>query len=148
MGGARPGRPIARRWGHFPTTADVGIWASGPTAGALYEALGLGLFSLMTDLKKVRPRDERAVSASAEDAASLAVAFLNELLLLVETDGFVGRQIRARTVGDPPTALVASVAGEPFDAQRHESRTEVKAATFHDLVFDPARGRARVIVDI
>jgi SHS2 domain-containing protein len=141
-------RRLARRWGHFPTTADVGIWASGPTPGALFEALGLGLYSLMTDLRRVRPREERAVSASGEDAASLVVAFLNELLLLEETEGFLGRTIRAHPVGDPPTALVASVAGERFDPARHTSRTGVKAATFHGLVFDPAHGRARVIVDI
>jgi protein archease len=126
----------------------VGIWASGSTSAALFEALGLGLYSLMTDLRKVRRVEERAVSASGEDPTELVVAFLTELLLLEQNDRFIGRDIRARPVGDPPTAIVASVSGERFDAARHTSRTEVKAVTFHDLVFDPARGRARVIVDI
>ena len=102
----------------------------------------------MTDLRKVRPRLERAVSASGDDAPSLVVAFLSELVLLKETDGFVGRQIRAHPVGNPPTAVVASVSGEPFDAARHVARVDVKAVTFHGLVFDIDRGRARVIVDI
>lgn len=141
-------RRRARRWGSFPTTADVGVWASGPTAAALLEALGIGLFALMTDRRRVRPRDERALSASAEDTPSLVVAFLSELLLLAETDGFLVRDLRVRTVGNPPTALVAVVSGERFDPARHTSRTEVKAVTYHGLVFDPARGRARVIVDI
>lgn len=114
----------------------------------LLEALGLGLYALMTDLRTVRAREERAVSASAEDPASLVVAYLSELLVLKETDGFVGRRIRVRPLGDPPTALVASVGGERFDAARHPARMDVKAVTFHDLVFDPAHGRARVIVDI
>lgn len=126
----------------------MGIWARGPTSRELLEALGLGLYALMTDLRRVRPREERAVSASGEDPASLVVAFLSELLLLKETDGFIGRQIRARPMGNPPTAVVASVSGEPFDASRHVARVDVKAVTFHDLVFDPDRGRARVIVDI
>jgi SHS2 domain-containing protein len=102
----------------------------------------------MTERRRVRPREERAVSASAEDAPSLVVAFLSELLVLEETDGFLVRDARVRTVGQPPTALVASVSGERFDPARHTRRTEVKAVTFHDLVFDPDRGRARVIVDI
>lgn len=102
----------------------------------------------MTDLRRVRPREERPVSASGVDSAELVVAFLGELLLLAETDGFVGRRIRAHPVGDPPTAVVASVSGERFDPARHTARTEVKAATFHGLEFDPIRGRARVIVDI
>jgi len=88
------------------------------------------------------------VSASGEDPTELVVAFLTELIVLEQTEGFIGRDIRARPVGDPPTAIVASVSGERFDPDRHTSRTEVKAVTLHGLVFDPARGRARVIVDI
>ena len=126
----------------------MGIWASGGSASELFEALGLGLYALMTDLRKVRPREERAVSASGEDPTELVVAYLTELLVLEQTDRFLGRAIHARPVGDPPTAIVASVSGERFDPVRHTARTEVKAVTLHDLVFDAARGRARVIVDI
>ena len=102
----------------------------------------------MTDLSRVRPRIERAVSAAGADPTALVVAYLSELLLLQQTDGFVARQIRAHPVGDPPTAIVASASGEPFDPARHPSRKEVKAVTLHDLTLDLARGRARVIVDI
>ena|GEM_PF-1040978 len=126
----------------------MGIWATGPTPAALFEALGLGLFALMTDRKKVRPHSERAVSASGTDPASLVVAYLSELLLLQQTEGFIAREIRAHPVGDPPTAIVASVSGEKFDSARHSARTEVKAVTLHDLSIDFETGRARVIVDI
>ena len=126
----------------------MGIWARGESARELLEALGLGLYALMTDLRRVRPRVERAVSASGEDPTSLVVSFLTELLVLKETEGFVGCQIRARPVGNPPTAIVASVAGEPFDPTRHTARVDVKAITFHELEFDTDHGRARVIVDI
>lgn len=88
------------------------------------------------------------MSASAADAPALVVAFLTELLLLHDTEGFLVREIRARPVGAPPTAIVASVTGERFDPARHPVRTEVKAITLHGLVFDLGRGRARVIVDI
>jgi SHS2 domain-containing protein len=146
VGGDRRRSP--RRWGSFPTTADVGIWARGPDAAGLLEALGLGLFALMTDLRAVRPREERAVSASGHDGPELVVAFLTELIRLHADDGFLVRAIEARTVGSPPTSVVAALRGEPFDPARHPARTEVKAATLHRLVFDPAGGRARVIVDI
>ena len=88
------------------------------------------------------------MSASGADPTELVVAFLTELLLLEQTDGFLAREIHARPVGDPPTAIVASVSGERFDPERHASRTEVKAVTLHDLLYDPSHGRARVIVDI
>jgi SHS2 domain-containing protein len=102
----------------------------------------------MTDLRKVRPIEERAVSAAGIDASSLVVAFLTELVKLHEPDGFLAREIEVRPLGSPPTALVASVRGEPFDPSRHAARTEVKAVTLHHLVFDVSAGSARVIVDI
>jgi SHS2 domain-containing protein len=102
----------------------------------------------MTDLRTVRPRETRAVSAAGDDPASLVVAYLTQLLELHAPDGFVARRIEVRALGHPPTALVARLEGEPFDPARHPARTEVKAATWHDLVFDPDRGTARVIVDI
>lgn len=114
----------------------------------MFEALGLGLFALMTDLRTVRPRTDRAVSASGVDAPELVVAFLSELILLHEEDGFLAREVEVRLLGHPATALVASLRGEPFDPARHPARTEVKAATLHHLLFDADRGRARVIVDI
>ncbi len=142
-----PSRP-ARRWGHFPTTADVGLWATGPNAAALLEGLGLALYSLIAAPRGVRPRLERTVAARGRDPAELVVAYLDELLLLEETEGFVGRRIEARTRGRPPNEVVARVLGEPFDPARHVARSEVKAVTLHQLRFDPRAGRARVIVDV
>ena len=147
LGPPRSTRP-ARRWGTFPTTADVGIWASGPNAAALLEGLGLALYGLFAAPRQVRPRELRTVRASGNDAPELVVAFLNELLALEETDGFLARRIVARPEGRALTAVTATLHGEPFDPARHIARTEVKAVTYHDLVFDPRAGRARVIVDL
>ncbi len=88
------------------------------------------------------------MSASAADAPGLVVAFLTELIVLHDTEGFLAREIRAHPVGAPPTAVVASLTGERFDPARHPEKTDVKAITLHGLVFDPERGRARVIVDL
>ena len=137
-----------RRWGNFPTTADVGIWARADSTPELFEALGLGLFALMTDLRKVRPAQERVVQASGPDPLGLVVNFLTELITLQAVEGFLVREIRCRPVGSPPTALLAQVRGERFDPLRHSQHFEVKAATFHELLVDLERHRARVIVDI
>ncbi len=126
----------------------MGIWATGPDAAALLEELGLALYGLTTDLRGVRSREVRSVRAAADDGAGLVVAFLGQLLLLEEEDGFVGRSIEATVGGDPPRTVIARVRGEPFDPARHVARTEVKAVTLHRLEFDPVRGRARAIVDI
>ncbi len=141
-------RRPARRWGTFPTTADVGIWASGPSAAALLEGLGHALTALIVDPRGLRAQQQRTIRASGQDPAELAVAFLGELLLLQESEGFLARRITVRTHGRPATAAEAELRGEPFDAARHRARTEVKAITYHDLRFEPRAGRARVIVDL
>ena len=102
----------------------------------------------MTDLRKVRPTEERAIQASGVDPPGLVVAFLTQLIGLNTEDGFLARQIRCRPIGTPPTALLAQLRGEPFDLDRHPRHFEVKAATFHHLMVDLDRYRARVIVDI
>ena len=86
--------------------------------------------------------------ASGRDEAELTVAYLGELLALQDTEGFLARRIEVTTSGQPPRALTARLWGEPFDPGRHLARTEVKAITFHRLLFDARRGTARVIVDI
>jgi SHS2 domain-containing protein len=142
-------RPVgAGRYGSFPTTADVGLWASGGSDAQMFSALGKGLFALMTDLRRVRPTEARHVSASADDPAGLVVAFLSELLLLEADGGFLGRQVTARSVGSPPTAVLAIVRGERFDPDRHSRRKEVKAVTLHQLRVDLRHHRTRVILDI
>ena len=142
----RPAR--YRRWGSFPTTADMGVRASASDVPGLYEALGLGMFALITDLRTVRAREERVVDASADDPEGLAVAFLSKLLLLQQTEGFLVRDLHARPVGSPPTSILATAFGERFDPARHPARIEVKAVTMHRLSVDLVRRRARVIVDI
>jgi protein archease len=148
---ARAPPPMAhtgRRWGSFPTTADVGIWARGRTAGELFEALGLGLTALATDLRRVRPAQERTLSASAPDLEQLVVEFLTQLIILQESEGFVPRELTVRTIGSPPTALLATARGEPLDPKRHAVRMHVKAATLHGMSIDLRKGLARLIVDI
>ncbi len=88
------------------------------------------------------------VQASGIDPPGLVVAFLTQLITLNSVEGFLVREIRCRSVGTPPTALLAQLRGEPFDPARHSRHFEVKAATFHELTVDLDHYRARVIVDI
>ncbi|MFG1530367.1 MAG: archease [Thermoplasmata archaeon] len=142
-------RPVPRRrYGQFPTTADVGIWARGRSPEALFEGLGLGLYALLTDRRTVRGREERRVRAEAADLPGLVVGFLTELVVRQQVEGFLARRVDVTFAPGPPPSVEARLFGEPFDPARHPAKVEVKAITFHRLDFDPARGRARVIVDI
>ena len=135
------------RWGTFPTTADMGLWARSTTADGLFSALGTGLFAVMTDLRKVRPREVRTVRARAPDPARLAVAFLSELILLEDSERFVGHRVTAR-LDLTRTSVEAEVRGEPWDTERHPRKIDVKAVTLHRLALSLEPPSARVILDI
>ncbi|HEV2449454.1 MAG TPA: archease [Thermoplasmata archaeon] len=141
-------RRAARNWGSFPTTADVGIWARAREPAQLYARLGTALSALTVDLRGVRPAAERRLSAEGVDPSSLLVAYLGELLLLEQEEGFLVRSVAVELRGRPPTSLTARARGEPYDPARHRRRKEVKAVTLHRLLLDFAAGRGRVIVDI
>jgi SHS2 domain-containing protein len=143
----RPALAARTRWGTFPTTADMGLWARSSTAEGLFSGLGTGLFAVMTDLRRVRPREVRTVRASAPDPPRLAVAFLSQLILLEDSEQFVGRRVEARLDRDR-TTVEAEVRGEPWDGERHSRKIDVKAVTLHGLAVSLDPPSARVILDI
>ena len=87
-------------------------------------------------------RETREISLERADPPALLVAWLEELLFLADTAGFVPAEaeldLRAR-------ALHAVVRGRVT-----EPRPLVKAVTYHDLVFEPAGEgwRAKVVLDV
>ena len=128
-------------------TADVGIIARGATLPEVFANAAAGMMSFMIQPALVRPRESRPVVAEAEDRDALLVAWLNELLVLLNGDGFIPREFRIVELTD--TRLEAEVLGEPVDPQRHQFRLDVKAATYHLLEISQDDGwHAKVIFDV
>ena len=83
------------------------------------------------------------IRAVGSDRPALLAAWLEELLFLSETAGFVPMRIEKLSLRDETlTATVSGHVGEP--------RPLVKAVTYHRLQFEPSeRGyRARVVFDV
>lgn len=139
---------MAKECTTFEHTADIGLQARGDTLAELLEALGEGLADLIAPRKHIRPSESRNLAVSADDAESLVVDFLNELSAVLQADRFLISQVRVHSASE--TSLDAELLGEPFDAERHEYSTEVKAATYHDIRAAREGGgwTGRVILDI
>ena len=87
--------------------------------------------------------ERRTVHVTARDRPALLAAWLEELLFLSESTGFVATRLEQLALHDDSlTATVAGRVGEP--------RPLVKAVTYHRLEFAAtARGyRARVVFDV
>jgi len=128
-------------------TADVGIIAHGQDLAEVFANAAAGMMSFVIARDAVRSVETRQVVVTADDRDGLLVAWLNELLVLLNGDGFIPREFHIERL--EATRLEAEVVGEPVDPQRHHFRLDVKAATYHQLEIGRNHGwHARVIFDV
>ena len=132
----------------FEHTADIGLLARGRTPEELFEHAAMGLVDLIVDPAGLGEGTRLEVSLAAQDRESLLVAWLNELLYLLDARGFLPRRCRITRLGD--TELSAELLGDTVDRARHTLRRLVKAATYHGLRIARAdeRWEARIILDL
>ena len=132
----------------FDHTADVGIRASGATLVEVFIHLAQGLMELLVEDSVLESKVSRTVQLSADDASSLLLIWLQELLFWFSTDRFVPTMFEFSTVTE--TTLQGIVRGGIFDPARHTQGREVKAITRHQLEVKHVNGEwyGQVIVDI
>ena len=111
--------------------SDVGVWARGATREEALIAASKGLVSIIVNPKPFRPLEERHFKAAGSDEAAQIVNWLNEILFFFDTEGmvFVEFAIDSWTGNE----IVGRASGERLDVERHEFRTAVKAATYHQF---------------
>ena len=129
-------------------SGDAGIKAFGGTLEDLFVNAARGMYSLMTDPGGVSEKETITIEVESHSLEGLLVSWLNELIFRFDAYGFVGKEIRVKSLGR--NRISAEVSGEEFDEERHEKRLLVKAATYHQLRIEQQDGRwvTRVIFDI
>lgn len=129
-------------------SGDAGIRAYGRTVEDVFVNTALGMYSLITDLEEIKEQKEVPVNVESHSLEGLIVSWLNELIFLFDTVGFIGRKINIKTFRN--NRITAGVRGEDFDPERHERRLLIKAATYHQLSIAKENGFwvANVIFDI
>ncbi len=137
-------------WVEHPS--DIGFRAYGETLAEAFGNAGLALFEVMVDTSKVRPSEEVEVELEAEDEKALLYDWLAHLLYLHGSRDLVLSKFEVGELseGEGGFKLRATVRGEPFDPERHETRTEIKAVTYHMMEIERGEGRCsvQVVVDI
>jgi SHS2 domain-containing protein len=111
--------------------SDTGIEAHGATQAEAFSRAAAALISLFLDPSKVEATEQRCVSLTATDEEQLLVRWLSEVLYLYDGQGFVAKEFSMTTC--TATAIEAEVRGGLFDPQKHATRTEIKAITYHQL---------------
>jgi SHS2 domain-containing protein len=131
----------------FEHEADIGVRGFGSTKEEAFENAARAMYAVMVTIEAVQPREERKISAAAPDNELLLVEWLNALLALSDIERMVFSKFAVKIEG---TALAGTAWGERLDRARHETRVEVKGATYHMLSVKEQDGRftAQCVVDV
>ncbi|HXG00775.1 MAG TPA: archease [Bacteroidota bacterium] len=111
--------------------ADLGIEAHGSTLEEAFAQAAVGLVSIILDPATVEPRQAKEVHLRGTDLEQLLVKWLSEIVYLYDGQGFVGKEFEIVRLTE--NELDAKVRGEPIDLQKHRTRLDVKAVTYHQL---------------
>ena len=129
-------------------TADMGIEARAASREAVVEEMVQGLVALIFGRSPVTRRVTAKILVQAEDPVELLVSCLNEVVYWSEKDDLVPAALHVESIRNGE--LLATIAGEPFDPERHSIERQVKSVTYHQACLDkiPGGWYARVYVDL
>ncbi|MBF0457102.1 MAG: archease [Nitrospirae bacterium] len=126
-------------------SGDLGIKVSAPTLEEIFETAAIGFYSLTTEIDNVEPLTTIQVTVTEDTTERLLVAWLNELICLFDTNGFIGRQVNIASLDN--RHLSAEIKGEHFNLEKHDCGFLIKAATYHKLQLDKGdKGWTAVII--
>jgi SHS2 domain-containing protein len=129
---------VTYRW--VEHTAELGLEIETPSPEQVFVEAMLALAELLDGGPGAQ--ETREVRLDRADLPALLVTWLEELLFLAETGGFVAEDAKVELRG---TGLQASVRGRVT-----EPRPLVKAVTYHGLELEPSGEgwRAKVVLDV
>jgi SHS2 domain-containing protein len=128
------------RW--IEHTAEIELAIEDESPEAVFNEALVAFGDLLTEERGGEPVTHQ-VNISAPDLPALLAEWMNELVYLAETDGFVPERVEQLRLVD--SGLQAEIGG-----QRHIPRNPVKAVTYHDLELHDVEGiwYAHVVLDV
>jgi SHS2 domain-containing protein len=135
-----------KRYRLIEHTADIGLVASGQNLAQAFSNAAYGLFSIITDLRRVRIIESRVVELQEKNAEDLLFAWLNYLIYLFDAEQVLLKECDIQELDERHIKSVCH--GEKVNRSRHNIKLGVKAATYHMLKVDREKNRVQVIFDI
>ena len=129
-------------WGEH--TGELELWVTAASEREIFEDALRAMAELLADESDEGGASEaRLVAIEGGDHARVLAGWLEELVFLAETEGFVPE--RAEEVAVAPAGVTARVIGH-----RGAPPHLIKAVTLHRLAFEPDGDgwRARVVLDV
>jgi len=113
--------------------SDVYVEVRAKSLEEAFAFSGIAVYEVMTDVSRVKKDEKVEITVDGFDLYSLLYNWLEELIYLFDSKGFLGSEVKVEEVAQTHDGfrLKATIFGEKYDAKRHESKTAIKAATYH-----------------
>ncbi len=141
-------RAAPRRFCFLDHTGDAAAAIYGRSLEELFTNAAEALCEILTERRKIQEKEARAISIEQPTLEMLLVAWLNEFLYLFDAKGLLFRRFEISHLDTG--RLEARAWGEQYDEGRHSIKTQIKAATYHQLEIRKERNRwkARIVFDV
>ena len=129
---------------YLPHTADVKFRASGKNLNEVFSSAALATYNLLTDVKKIKLNEIKKIKLESKNRESLLYDFLERLIILIDSEYFIGGRVNKLNISNGNTKLEAEISGD--DVSNYDTHGDIKAATYADMEIIEKKGKCYAIV--
>ncbi len=120
----------------------------GKSLEELFENAAFSMFDIIADLEGLETPIEKEFDLRAPNHEELLVAWLDELLYNFYTKSIIFARFKVEEL--TAERIRAKAFGRPVGENKNRLKTEIKAATYHDLKIDKKDGlyKVEIIFDV
>jgi len=136
---------------YLPHTADVIVVGYGKSLEEAFANAAKGVFNIITNIKKVEPKECREVVDEADDLEQALYKWIDDLSLYFDAEGMVFSEFSVKLERkNNKIKIVGKACGEKFNSEKHEHGTIVKAMTYAEMEIGKVDDcwRVKFVVDI
>ena len=137
--------PFIMKYKFLEHKADAKFQAFGKSLEECFENAALAMTSVMTDYKKVKSKITHKIKVKGIDKKSLLYNFLEQLLILLDSESFLLHEIKNLKIKD--NELTAELIGDKFN-NNYNIKINIKAVTYNEMEIKEKPYMVQVVVDI
>ena len=127
-------------------TADVKFLAYGKDLAEAFSNAALATFAIMTDITKIKEKIKKEVKIEATKKEPLLYDFLEQLVFLMDTQGFLLSKIKKLEIEEKKGKYKLKAVVEGDNADNYDVHTAIKAVTYNDMFIK--EGKNKVIIQV
>ena len=126
---------------YFEHTADVKFRSYGKDLQEAFANAAYALTNIITDYEKIEKKIEQSFSIEAEDEKALLYDFLEQFLILFDSENFVLKEITEIKIEN--LKLSVKFTGDN-ELKKYDIHTHVKAITYHEMEIIEEQGKVTI----